>query len=105
MIRRPPRSTHTDTLVPYTTLFRSAVASAILVIAVAIFIAHHAPEGELARNDRDVGRALQPRGVEAAVHRPRPDPDIVEIRPLGPDRDRAAGRVLSEARSPIGRAQ
>src|SRR3546814_10650565 len=23
MIRRPPRSTHTDTLVPYTTLFRS----------------------------------------------------------------------------------
>src|SRR3546814_15863260 len=24
MIRRPPRSTHTDTLFPYTTLFRSA---------------------------------------------------------------------------------
>src|SRR3546814_8500441 len=54
----------------------------------------------LARNDRDVGRALQPRGVEAAVHRPRLDPDIVEIRPLGPDRDRAAGRVLAEERSP-----
>src|SRR3546814_914278 len=28
MIRLPPRSTHTDTLVPYTTLFRSAVAGA-----------------------------------------------------------------------------
>src|SRR3546814_21157261 len=28
MIRRPPRSTRTDTLVPYTTLFRSAVAAA-----------------------------------------------------------------------------
>src|SRR3546814_8114766 len=26
MIRRPPRSTRTDTLVPYTTLFRSAAA-------------------------------------------------------------------------------
>src|SRR3546814_8701922 len=26
MIRRPPRSTRTDTLVPYTTLFRSIVA-------------------------------------------------------------------------------
>src|SRR3546814_8353581 len=26
MIRRPPRSTRTDTLLPYTTLFRSAVA-------------------------------------------------------------------------------
>src|SRR3546814_13685527 len=28
MIRRPPRSTRTDTLVPYTTLFRSAVGQA-----------------------------------------------------------------------------
>src|SRR3546814_4754615 len=27
MIRRPPRSTRTDTLVPYTTLFRSAPAA------------------------------------------------------------------------------
>src|SRR3546814_4962682 len=27
MIRRPPRSTRTDTLFPYTTLFRSAAAS------------------------------------------------------------------------------
>src|SRR3546814_12103395 len=28
MIRRPPRSTRTDTLFPYTTLFRSAMRSA-----------------------------------------------------------------------------
>src|SRR3546814_15965309 len=28
MIRRPPRSTRTDTLFPYTTLFRSAIAGA-----------------------------------------------------------------------------
>src|SRR3546814_13694102 len=28
MIRRPPRSTRTDTLFPYTTLFRSAAAAA-----------------------------------------------------------------------------
>src|SRR3546814_6642462 len=28
MIRRPPRSTRTDTLFPYTTLFRSGVRSA-----------------------------------------------------------------------------
>src|SRR3546814_3176941 len=27
MIRRPPRSTRTDTLFPYTTLFRSAISS------------------------------------------------------------------------------
>src|SRR3546814_13362885 len=31
MIRRPPRSTRTDTLFPYTTLFRSRIALATLV--------------------------------------------------------------------------
>src|SRR3546814_17284693 len=31
MIRRPPRSTRTDTLFPYTTLFRSATAGADLM--------------------------------------------------------------------------
>src|SRR3546814_7892598 len=30
MVRRPPRSTRTDTLVPYTTLFRSAKTSGIV---------------------------------------------------------------------------
>src|SRR3546814_6614093 len=30
MIRRPPRSTRTDTLFPYTTLFRSTVDGAVL---------------------------------------------------------------------------
>src|SRR3546814_12342983 len=43
MIRRPPRSTRTDTLFPYTTLFRSYIlvidvgerAEALLVVAVA----------------------------------------------------------------------
>src|SRR3546814_9972642 len=30
MIRRPPRSTRTDTLLPYTTLFRSSTGSATL---------------------------------------------------------------------------
>src|SRR3546814_8722764 len=35
MIRRPPRSTRTDTLFPYTTLFRSAqIAAGIAVAAV-----------------------------------------------------------------------
>src|SRR3546814_3396287 len=33
MIRRPPRSTRTDTLFPYTTLFRSSVASRLLISA------------------------------------------------------------------------
>src|SRR3546814_14631965 len=33
MIRRPPRSTRTDTLFPYTTLFRSILAAATAVVA------------------------------------------------------------------------
>src|SRR3546814_21030707 len=32
MIRRPPRSTRTDTLFPYTTLFRSAVYVAVMIV-------------------------------------------------------------------------
>src|SRR3546814_14236442 len=32
MIRRPPRSTRTDTLFPYTTLFRSALTAALMAL-------------------------------------------------------------------------
>src|SRR3546814_11347128 len=39
MIRRPPRSTRTDTLFPYTTLFRSGVKGLILLSAVVAAIA------------------------------------------------------------------
>src|SRR3546814_18851720 len=35
MIRRPPRSTRTDTLFPYTTLFRSVAFVAVLTLVVA----------------------------------------------------------------------
>src|SRR3546814_3127485 len=34
MIRRPPRSTRTDTLFPYTTLFRSALVVAVLLVII-----------------------------------------------------------------------
>src|SRR3546814_2900129 len=36
MIRRPPRSTRTDTLFPYTTLFRSGFAGKRALLAVAV---------------------------------------------------------------------
>src|SRR3546814_21134459 len=36
MIRRPPRSTRTDTLFPYTTLFRSSRNAALVVTNVAL---------------------------------------------------------------------
>src|SRR3546814_12245995 len=79
MIRRPPRSTRTDTLFPYTTLFRSAdgggVAERIILIAVGI-------EGQVAGDARAVAFA------DEAVDRDRhlrlhalhdiADPDIVD---------------------------
>src|SRR3546814_18213709 len=59
MIRRPPRSTRTDTLFPYTTLFRSGT-----------FSRHVA-----ARHSRGWGKRLreleQPRSSECASTRPR----------------------------------
>src|SRR3546814_15278481 len=42
MIRRPPRSTRTDTLFPYTTLFRSRRGRVDEVVGVAIFLASDA---------------------------------------------------------------
>src|SRR3546814_8151016 len=46
MRRRPPRSTRTDTLFPYTTLFRSLVVGA----------REHAPRGPFGLPAGDVGR-------------------------------------------------
>src|SRR3546814_984957 len=43
MIRRPPRATRTDTLFPYTTLFRSDAQYAALLAAQTDTTFHHAP--------------------------------------------------------------
>src|SRR3546814_3035975 len=56
MTRRPPRSTRTDTLFPYTTLFRSAVSGAQSVVAVA----GTAVLLQLRRNARDPPLRRQP---------------------------------------------
>src|SRR3546814_2277298 len=53
MIRRPPRSTRTDTLFPYTTLFRSSRR---------IRGAHRDTPPALARGAPDMGRSLRRRG-------------------------------------------
>src|SRR3546814_15397971 len=52
MIRRPPRSTRTDTLFPYTTLFRSLATVAVRLEA---GLAHHVLEA--LAHQRDVPRA------------------------------------------------
>src|SRR3546814_18952242 len=59
MIRRPPRSTRTDTLFPYTTLFRSQIALCERVIAIA---------GEPSiGHPLDLGLLLQPFGERERV--------------------------------------
>src|SRR3546814_5755203 len=44
MLRRPPRSTRTDTLFPYTTLFRSLLAAGILLAVAFVFVESRASE-------------------------------------------------------------
>src|SRR3546814_2356739 len=78
MIRRPPRSTRTDTLFPYTTLFRS-VRAAVLVLQVVGVLPHvQAQDRGVARADALheravlVGAALD-RELAGLVHaQPRP---------------------------------
>src|SRR3546814_3668422 len=57
MIRRPPRSTRTDTLFPYTTLFRSGARRVVAVIHTHSHIDHFGGvEGVTSRADVEAGR-------------------------------------------------
>src|SRR3546814_7017462 len=69
MIRRPPRSTRTDTLFPYTTLFRSALHGRArapdrppAAPRPALRAERHRP-GEPRRRDADRARRLEPRAA------------------------------------------
>src|SRR3546814_16495263 len=57
MIRRPPRSTRTDTLFPYTTLFRSPVAAHAQVPE-----AGQRPEDKESKADEDAARGDEANG-------------------------------------------
>src|SRR3546814_15865489 len=81
MIRRPPRSTRTDTLFPYTTLFRSDTGRDVAIgldvggglVPLVLHDDHHA-EAELGHDLRRF--RTDRRGVEARLrprHRPRAD--------------------------------
>src|SRR3546814_10078911 len=50
MIRRPPRSTRTDTLFPYTTLFRSDLDQFRQDAALALLLGHALPAAQTARD-------------------------------------------------------
>src|SRR3546814_10204423 len=84
MIRRPPRSTRTDTLFPYTTLFRSYEDDA----------DDHADRGRLAsgedrsklREARGAGEAVdQGRAVKQHAGRQRAQHEILQSGLAGPD--------------------
>src|SRR3546814_21001358 len=68
MIRRPPRSTRTDTIFPYTTLFRSGVDPHIGVGAVAVHVAPAARQAALAHQIGDLVRAFRIVGPKVPLH-------------------------------------
>src|SRR3546814_11336268 len=91
MIRRPPRSTRTDTLLPYTTLFRSLVAHAV-DIAVDAFVEREEQPLDVARGgqfaqpvepgtDRAMVEMLALIGVAPRLH---PRSGVVRLRGLRP---------------------
>src|SRR3546814_1325224 len=83
MIRRPPRSTRTDTLFPYTTLFRSAADHGA-----------HRPVGCHGdqRREAGFGKALQP-GIEGRPNDQIPSAVADEVA------DPEIGRATSELQS------
>src|SRR3546814_20968979 len=71
MIRRPPRSTRTDTLFPYTTLFRSYEA---LVVE-----AHHGDAAPFCRSHPSGGRGSKAVAAHNGAKRLHHGPDIPRI--------------------------
>src|SRR3546814_13219306 len=71
MIRRPPRSTRTDTLCPYTTLFRSPQSCRAVhdLAAVGATIIHAARAREQARRalELPIGRERHPERIECGA--------------------------------------
>src|SRR3546814_16907222 len=72
MIRRPPRSTRTDTLSPYTTLFRSFVGAAIgdHVLALVVLVDRRVEAvggAQQRRIDRDLAALRVDQGVAVSI--------------------------------------
>src|SRR3546814_16840520 len=86
MIRRPPRSTRTDTLLPYTTLFREQLFVARLARR---FVLHAAASGGLGGRRHPHRLVCEPAESRRAVEGDGVDP------PPGPARRRAARRRLA----------
>src|SRR3546814_15650453 len=98
MIRRPPRSTRTDTLFPYTTLFRSGLIDILAAAAEAEHRAAHRFDRDITGEDEQVGPAdLRPVFL---LHRPQQAARLVEIAIVGPavERGEEIGRASCRER-------
>src|SRR3546814_140275 len=106
MIRRPPRSTRTDTLLPYTTLFRShdergriMFGEVRLPLTRRGFEAPHVEPGLDRVGAADAGRAVGDRGVAAiapvglAVRRVDGRIDAADVAPATEHREDAVGNA------------
>src|SRR3546814_15971606 len=69
MILRPPRSTRTDTLFPYTTLFRSREIFADIVVERQLFLLDQLGRGERGELLRDRGRIKESVTIERLAGR------------------------------------
>src|SRR3546814_5394650 len=90
MIRRPPRSTRTDTLFPYTTLFRSGQVAVPDRVAAELLAHEHLQQQLAHRLQRGVGD--QPLDQAAA---------ILHVDPQGDD-DNRVGRARDGGKARIG---
>src|SRR3546814_3941304 len=86
MIRRPPRSTRTDTLFPYTTLFRSDAADHRLQLDLP-----HPLDDEQVHADRRRDQADLDNGDDIDA-----EPDGVDAERLGDRKDHRQGQQRSE---------
>src|SRR3546814_15706704 len=88
MIRRPPRSTRTDTLFPYTTLFRSRLPAVRLRLL------------RLRLRHRDAGEpAEEPEGAGRGARRPEDHPGGPELLDAGPRPAALGARGLRRRRA------
>src|SRR3546814_19739708 len=90
MIRRPPRSTRTDTLFPYTTLFRSREA---LARARSEASDWKARAGDAARRIADMDKRETALAEEAEALAGRPEKLLAEIATLEDEHARARTRA------------
>src|SRR3546814_8729090 len=82
MIRRPPRSTRTDTLFPYTTLFRSPLGERREIQIVVSFDTHTPPCYSFAIILAEWRYALATRTLENIVERQRSEEHTSELQSL-----------------------